>query len=144
MHLDEKEKAALQAQFDVFDADGNGYIEAKEFLEICEQLGLPQRKAQAILDDVDEDKDDKISLEEYMSHGVLNHLSDALRAQRKIHDKQLQDSEARTHVNVKKIIDVVRAKMENSRLAFAFIRHVTFTFIYAFVIIHQRAPKDAM
>ena len=144
VHLDEKDKIALQAQFDVFDTDGSGFIDAHEFISICEQLGLPRHKAQALLDEVDDDQDGRISQEEYMSHEVLNHLSDALRVQKKIQEKKVQEREARTHVNVKKIVDVVRAKMDNSQLAYAFLRHVTFTFIYAFVIIHQRAPKDSM
>jgi hypothetical protein len=134
----------LQAQFDVFDADGSGFIEGHEFTEICERLGIPLRKANELLEEIDDDHDGKITFEEYMGHGVLNHLTEALREQKKKRDKEVQERESRTHVNVKKILDIVRAKMENSRLAHAFLRHVTFTLIYAFVIIHQRAPRDAM
>ena len=134
----------MQAQFDVFDADASGFIEASEFISICDELGIPLRKANELVEEIDDDHDGKITLEEYMTHGVLNHLSEALRLQKKKHDKAEQERESRTHVNVKKILDVVRAKMENSRLAYAFLRHVTFTLIYAFVIIHQRAPKDSM
>ena len=45
--------------------------------------------------------------------------------------------EARTHVNVGRIVDTARAKMENSRLAFSFLRHITFLCIYSFVVIQQ-------
>ena len=136
--------AHLRAQFDVFDTDGNGTIESREFVEICLKLGLEMRTVNALLEEFDDDVDGKISLEEYSRHGVVNHLMEAVRKQNFERDKTALNMEMRTHVNVGRIIDVVRAKMDNSKLAFQFMFHLAFLCIYVFVVIEQRAPKDAM
>ena len=136
--------AHLRSEFDVFDVDGNGTIEGREFVEICLKLGLEMRTVNALLEEFDDDVDGKISLEEYSRHDVVNHLMEAVRKQNFERDKTALNMEMRTHVNVGRIIDVVRAKMDNSKLAFQFMFHLAFLCIYVFVVIEQRAPKDAM
>ena len=136
--------AHLRSQFDVFDIDGNGTIEGREFVEICLKLGLEMRTVNALLEEFDDNVDGKISLEEYSRHDVVNHLMEAVRKQNFERDKTALNMEMRTHVNVGRIIDVVRAKMDNSKLAFQLMFHLSFLCIYIFVVIEQRAPKDAM
>jgi hypothetical protein len=136
--------AHLRSEFDVFDVDGNGTIEGREFVEICLKVGLKERTANALLEEFDDNIDGKISMEEYVRHDVVNHLVDAIRKQNLERDKTAMSKEMRTHVNVGRIIDVVRAKMDKSKLAFQFMFHLAFLCIYVFVVIEQRAPKDAM
>jgi hypothetical protein len=136
--------AHLRSQFDVFDIDGNGTIEGREFVEICLKLGLDMRTVNALLEEFDDNVDGKISLEEYSRHDVVNHLMEAVRKQNFEREKTVLNMEKRTHVNVGRIIDVVRAKMDNSKLAFQLMFHLSFLCIYIFVVIEQRAPKDAM
>ena len=136
--------AHLRSEFDVFDVDGNGTIEGREFVEICLKVGLKERTANALLEEFDDNIDGKISMEEYVRHDVVNHLVDAIRKQNLERDKTAMSKEMRTHVNVGRIIDVVRAKMDNSKLAFQLMFHLAFLCIYVFVVIEQRAPKDAM
>jgi Ca2+-binding EF-hand superfamily protein len=142
--LDANEVAHLKAQFEVFDADGSGEIEAAEFINICLKLGLSERTAVALVAEIDDDQDGKISLEEYMSHDVVNHLTEAVRKKKSESDKLVADKEMRTHVNVGRIVDIVRAKLDNSALAFSFLRHLAFMVLYTFIVIQQRAPKDSM
>ena len=145
MHTaDEAEMAHLRSQFDVFDIDGNGTIEGREFVEICQKMGLEMRTTNALLEEFDDNVDGKISLEEYSRHDVVNHLMEAVRKQNFEREKTALHMEMRTHVNVGRIIDVVRAKMDNSKLAFQLMLHLAFMCIYVFVVIEQRAPRDAM
>lgn len=144
VHVDPKEMELLKVQFQVFDQDNSGYIDAEEFISLCTKVGLQEQTALAIVAEIDDDQDGKISFDEFMGHRVLNHITDALRQQKKEKNLSIADQESRTHVNIGRIVDIVRAKMDNSKLALSFMRHIAFLAIYSFVIIAQRAPKDAM
>jgi len=142
--VDPHEIENLRAQFEAFDTDSSGEIEAEEFLEICLKLGLSEKAALGLVAEIDDNQDGKITFEEYMNHDVLNHLAEAVRQKNKAKDKVVADKESRTHVNVGRIVDIVRAKLDNSTLAFSFMRHVVLLCIYSFVVISQRAPQNAM
>lgn len=64
--------AITQAVFEAVDTDGSGFIEANEFYklvsEISQQLGIPQlseEDALEVLNQLDANKDGKLSLEEF-------------------------------------------------------------------------------
>lgn len=142
--IDSHELENLKAQFEVFDTDSSGEIEAEEFVGICLKLGISEQAAKVMVADIDDNQDGKITFEEYMSHSVLSRLSEAVRQTKRTKDKYTAEKEARTHVNIARIVDIVRAKLDNSKLAFSFLRQIVFLVIYSLVVISQRAPKDAM
>lgn len=82
--IDQKEIDALRAQFETFDADGDGKIEKYEFVEICSAVGLPKDKALELVAEIDDNADGMITFDEYMHDGVLYHLSQAVCKQRTV------------------------------------------------------------
>ena len=94
--------------------------------------------------EIDDDGDGNITFTEFMSHDVLHLLTDAVHKTNQAKNEKLESKEARTHVNVGRIVEVAKAKTERSRLAYALLRYIVFLFVYSFVIIQQRAPQNAM
>jgi hypothetical protein len=57
--------------------------------------------------------------------------------------KQIEE-ERRAYVNVAKIRRIVKAKIDNSKLAFSFLRYFCFLCIYCAAIILQREPQNTI
>ena len=57
--------------------------------------------------------------------------------------KQIEE-EKRAFVNVAKIRRIVKAKIDNSKLAFSFLRYFCFLCIYCAAVILQREPQNTI
>mmetsp|Transcript_59250 Transcript_59250/g.94010 ORF Transcript_59250/g.94010 Transcript_59250/m.94010 type:complete len:148 (-) Transcript_59250:176-619(-) len=67
--LTEEQMANIRQAFDAIDSNGNGTIEAKEFMMVMQALDISMTDAEceAIFDSCDLNKDKKIQFEEYVS-----------------------------------------------------------------------------
>jgi hypothetical protein len=53
--------------FELFDRDGNGYIEADDLAVISSKLGRDPQEVFAIIRQFDENRDDKVSFQEFVN-----------------------------------------------------------------------------
>jgi Ca2+-binding EF-hand superfamily protein len=145
----ETEWQEVKKRFRDFDLDGNGSIEVEEFVTLCEHIGLARDRAVGLSLLYDEDGDGMIDFREFAKRDIVEDLNEATQKEKATVGK-LQESDEdhnthhNTHVNVAKILQVVRAKMDNSKIAFAFGRYLIFVIIYVYVAFHQRSPQDAV
>ena len=60
-------EAEIKECFDTFDADGSGFIDKKEIVKVCEQLGVDATSTEVdeLMKQADEDGDGKISIGEF-------------------------------------------------------------------------------
>ena len=60
-------KDEIKECFDTFDADGSGFIDKKEIVKVCEQLGVDATGAEVeeLMKQADSDGDGKISFDEF-------------------------------------------------------------------------------
>ncbi|MGB1598958.1 MAG: hypothetical protein ACPIOQ_39775, partial [Promethearchaeia archaeon] len=56
--------------------------------------------------EIDDDGDGNITFTEFMSHDVLHLLTDAVHKTNQAKNEKLESKEARTHVNVGRIVEV--------------------------------------
>jgi len=143
----------IKRQFQDFDLDGNGFIEVEEFIQLCEHIGLSRDRAIKLSILYDEDGDGVIDFKEFAKHDIVSDLKDAVENQDPVeklgmldaHDGNPNDTgvDMTSHVNVAKILQVVRAKIDNSNIAFAFGRYCLFTVLYVYVAMMQKSPADS-
>lgn len=58
-------RQVLTAEFDVADADGDGYLSAEEFVQLLSVFGDSRQEAQAAMRSLDQDGDGRLSRDEY-------------------------------------------------------------------------------
>lgn len=142
----------IKRQFQDFDLDGNGFIEVEEFIQLCEHIGLSRDRAIKLSILYDEDGDGVIDFKEFAKHDIVNDLKEAVENQDPVEKLGMLDAHdgihdsgtnVHTHVNVAKILQVVRAKIDNSNIAFAFGRYCLFTVLYIYVAMLQKNPADS-
>jgi hypothetical protein len=147
----EDEMNEIRKRFKDFDLDQNGVLEAEEFITLCEHIGLARDRALRLSIMYDEDGDGVIDFSEFLKRDILTDLVAATeKGKRSLTgfeaEEKEDDSDERnkTHVNVAKILQVVRAKMDNSKIAFAFGRYLVFVILYVYVAFHHRSPSDSV
>jgi len=140
----------IRRQFSDFDLDGNGYIEIEEFIGLCTQVGLSRERAEKLSMMYDEDGDGVIDFSEFAKRDVVGDLQQAVEDSKpKLEAQEPEEiraglGENTSHVNVAKILQVVRAKIDNSKIAFAFGRYMLYVCIYIYVVMYQRNPQDSL
>mmetsp|Transcript_12990 Transcript_12990/g.25934 ORF Transcript_12990/g.25934 Transcript_12990/m.25934 type:complete len:803 (+) Transcript_12990:147-2555(+) len=140
----EEDIRLFKQQFDVFDTDGSGKIDEKEFVLCCTRMGMDEAKALQLKEQADTDDDGFVDFQEFLKLDVVGQVLRTFRSQRQGREQQAAKAESQTHVNVARIVSVVRAKIDNSRLAFSFARYLCFLILYAAVVLLQRAPIESM
>jgi hypothetical protein len=76
---DKKEFIAIKGAFDVFDADGSGSIDAKEFQSLCFEIGevLSQKQVKKAIQAIDRDGSGQIEFDEFAMWWVTTDHTDA-------------------------------------------------------------------
>lgn len=77
----EWEKKRLTSLFHDYDVDNSGWIDKKEFSNICRELQVPSQEAEDIFNRLDVDKDGTVTMEEFLN-GFKDH-----------HEKEEEDAE---------------------------------------------------
>eukprot|EP00961_Rhodomonas_salina_P049233 661033-Rhodomonas_salina.1 len=107
-------------------------------------MGIDEQKAEELRRKADADSDGFVDFNEFLKLDVVGEVLRSYREARQAKENEARQAEARTHVNVARILSVVRAKIDNSRLAFSFARYLVFLILYTTVVLLQRAPIESV
>mmetsp|Transcript_46808 Transcript_46808/g.111441 ORF Transcript_46808/g.111441 Transcript_46808/m.111441 type:complete len:812 (-) Transcript_46808:151-2586(-) len=143
-YISEKEIENMKQQFQLLDADGSGTLDHEEFIQLGRKAGLPLDKLEQLILVVDKNHDGVISFSEFVSGDVIYEVRKLIGEQRALARKELLLKESRTHVNILKLLQVVRLKIENSKRAYEFGAYLIFLLVYCVAVLMQRAPFQSM